>query len=1354
MDNVFYRQTRISVEEFNSIFGDDGNIAVYSPNGELIGNINKNSKEKNGEYVFIYPSMNYNNVKFELTNIKNDGSISIKNDKAIKDSSTFTRDQISLFSAINTVSNVNLYKGEEVKTYSAEGNITLEETESKMTINMDTTALSVENENEVAINVTLKTDEERYDLFENPSIDIEFPSAIENINIEEISLLYKNGLSIDRWDIITNSIGRKVLKVKLSGAQMEYTPGAVHEGTTLVIYTNLDVNRMTADSKDSIKMTYSNKDSVRLAYMLDGRDSEDTEVEFVGRQELVRSSKITELEVATATSYDDTTEKIKIPVDKEHEIVINNEIVNNYEATLDDVVVVGRIPFVGNKDGNGNDLGTNFDTYLKSAMTTSGVKGDIYYSEDGEADRDSESWTKDVTDFSKIKSYKLVIREKKLAKGERISFDFYLSVPSSVSYNSIAYTTYTVYYKIDNQEYSNQCSVGMETEQKEIDIDDIEDDKKEEFSELTVGTQVSQGGVVLGETDFVYERQVLKYTVVVKNTSDVEVNDVLVRFKAPNANIYDWEVETLENYDNYEIFQSKRMKEYTNEEMEYSEVSLAKLGAEESKTLEFQVIVKDLSEIETPEVYGEVTILKSNQEISKVQTFKNEIREAKVELLLSSASNESLNDMTFSSDSRFDVCLDVKSLSEEKLQNLDVIVNLTENLSLNEDFMSFSLLTGDKGEYIDNMVYDAQKTANGQVIIFSIPELNSGETIEIGFSCDTQKIEKSIYSQKFSIKSETTIEDEKYLSNEFTRRIYQSETELDFKWTANKETGSTLVDGEEVRFYLDVENNGVIDSLTVNSDFEVPDGLVIEEARYNDDGASEVFDIENDEEKFNTEFSLNTGKKTQIEIITKVNSKLFSLDQSKVEAKIDILYGNDEVDTPVLSYNIVNDNVSASAFEPSDKQEDDDPDDDGNTDDGDQTVDYGNIPGFGSGPKTSANSFNNYGDDNIEKIKSPNQSSNSQKQPNQTVTQVTDNKTPTEPTQNQSSTDDEDSDNSLYGYEVSGLAWIDKNQDGIRQADEEVKEAVIVTLYKANKNGGLDTENKIATTSTMDNGSYKFENVQNGSYIIVFDYNSSKYKVTRYQVETAKSDENSDVISKVLKIDGTSQVLGVTDVINIDNIGAMSVDIGLVDKTNFDLKLEKTISSVTIKNDEGTKVHNYNDVKNSKIEIRSKYYKSSVLDITYKFKVTNEGDIAGYVNKIVDYLPEDVQVVLNRSEGWYIGSDNGLYYNGLMEQEIKPGETKEFTLVLRKSLANGESVKLVNSAEIVEVTNNLGLLDRDSIENNKIENEDDFGTTDLIISVSTGHSIQYIVTTLIIIIMISVIMMMFIKIKNTKKIYR
>ena len=1298
INEMYYRQTRISVDEFNKILGEDGSITLYTPEGEVVGYINKDSDVVNNEYVFIY-STQLNSVKFELTNIKADGTISIKNDKSIKETSIFSRNQISIFSAINTISQANAYVGETVKTASAEGNINLEETESRMIIDVDTDTLMVEHNNEVAINVTLKTDEERYDLFENPTIDLEFPSAVEDVEVTGVTLLYKNGLSIGNWEVVTNTIGRKVLKISLTGSQLEYTPGTVQEGTTIVIYTNINVNRLTADTSESLRMTYTNKDTMRKTYSLEGRDSEEVAINFVGRQELVRSMSVSGESIETVTSYDETTEKTQIKTNEEQTAIISSSIVNNYEATLNDVVIVGRIPFVGNKDGNGNDLGTNFDAVLQTAIATNGVIADVYYSEDGMAEASSESWSQDTTDMSKYKSYKIVVREKTLAKGERLNFEYNLTIPSTVGNNAKGYANYVVYYKIDTQNYSSQCSVGMFTEEKEIDMEDINDENKEEVAVLTVGTQVSQGGTILGETDSVFERQILRYTIVVRNTSNVVANNVVIRANAENANLYDWEYITKENYGGKDQYTAKIKKEFKPEEREYAEFTIEALGAGETRTFEYEVIVKDLIEIENPEVYGKIKVMAVNVEETTINTFKNSINEAELEVMFENDSTESLDGTELLSKNFINLVSKIRNISDSKLDSITYTVILPESLSIYNN--SINITNNDDDTKID---YKVEKgTENSTKITFTITNIDVNEIITIYYTAKTEGFEYTKASQKITAISYAETKNNKYYSNDFTRKVYQNDTKLEYDWNSDNQN-EYLDDGEEVKFSLLIKNIGFIDSKSVSIEELIPNGLEVLDINVYDEDENDFVSYQNP-----TTMSLNikveANSEKRIEIVTKVNSDLFERDQDKIEFGLNVNYESEEYKTDVISYKIKNENVTKYSTPEVITQPE-------------------NVQPENAQPETpSQNNTNNNNNNN-------NNQDNSQ--PSENVGQEVVNK---------------------ITYYISGFAWIDSNQDGIRQSEEIPKEAVVATLYRANINGGLDTSAVISTTSTDTYGKYVFSNIEAGKYIVVFDYNSSKYKVTKYQVDTATSTEDSDAISKNVTINGESRVLGVTDVLEINASSLISVDIGLVDKTNFDLSLEKEIESVKVKNDEGTKVYEFNN-SNARLDIRSKYYKSSVLDITYKFKVKNEGDVSGYVNKIVDYLPEGIAVNLNASPDWYIGSDDGLYYTGLVDQEIAPGETKVFTLVLRKTLENGEAAKLVNGAEIVESTNAQGLFDRDSIENNKMKSEDDYGEATLTISIATGNTGTYIATILIIIIMVAVIVMIGIKIKNTKKVYR
>lgn len=1300
-NQMYYRQTRINTQEFNYILGEEGSITLYNIEGEVVGYINKDTEVINDEYVFTYP-VQVNSVRFEFTNILNDGTISIKNDKSIKESSDFNRNQISLFSTINTIAQGKIYKGEEVKSYSAEGNITLQETESRMLLEVDTDVLSVEHENEVTISVTLKTDEERYDLFENPTIDIEFPSVVENIDVTRVSLLYRNGLSINNWEVVTNSIGRKVLKVSLSGAQMEYTPGAAQQGTTLVLYTTIKAKRVTADTSEALRMTYTNKDTVRKTYALEGKDSEDVLMNFVGRQELIRSLTATEFDISTATTIDNKTEKIKILANQsvEQSVTVHGVVLNNYETTLDDVVIIGKIPFVGNKDENGYDLGTNFDTILQTPITSTGSIVDIYYSEDGDAKIDSDSWSTDTTDISKYKAYKLVLRDKTLAKGEGVSFEYNLTVPAGVGNNAIGYASYCTSYEIDNQTYTDICTVGIYTEMKEVEFDDIAEEDKEDITSLIIGTQVSQGGKILKEGDSVFERQILKYSIVITNVSNTDLTNLNVKANAKNANLYTWVTTEVETNTSGKV---KKMTEITDGSKEYDEFNIASLPAGASKTFEYQVVVLE----DVDEVYGNIIIDAEEIEEQTLTTFTTPVEKAEMEVRVSRSSTQSMDDRANLRDKPYRYELYFENLTDNELNNVKVYLNMPIEMNVNLADITYVTKEGFSYGNVGRLKATAGENSS---VMFEIEKVHVNERITVNFYATVKEfdIDQEYITVNINALGET--ENNAYSANEVVEKFYQNKTQVEYTWKADQ-TKAVLENGDVVNFELTVKNVGLgrIDYLEVNSVF--PSGLVVNSANYNNGTNNSIEISKNKNNLYEINFSTDIEKDgvLTVTINTTYNELLTQKDQNVLEI-------NASATSSQLDKNILTNTISYSIVAPYTSAKE-----------------VGNNTHYTTEESVTGNNQNTQNAEN-------NNGNNVQEQPSQPAT-------------TEQPIVENIADKNMV-YEISGRVWLDSNRDGKRQESERLLKNQEISLYSANVNGGIDLSTKIASTTTNANGEYIFDSIVVGNYVVMLEHDSEKYNITKYQVDGAKQDENSDVISKMISVNGENKLVAVSDIIVINDMGLSNLDMGLTEKNIFDLSLKKYAVKAVVKNDSGTKVYNFNNSTNTKLEIRSKDYKSSIVDITYKIVVKNDGELEGYVNKIVDYLPEGIAVNLNASPGWYIGSDDGLYYNGLVGDEIKPGETREVTLVIRKDLSNGEAVSLVNQAEILEYTNAYSMTDKDSIEGNKDKKEDDFGQATINISVSTGNTVQYIIAILMIIIIVAVITMYVIKMKNTKKVFK
>lgn len=323
----------------------------------------------------------------------------------------------------------------------------------------------------------------------------------------------------------------------------------------------------------------------------------------------------------------------------------------------------------------------------------------------------------------------------------------------------------------------------------------------------------------------------------------------------------------------------------------------------------------------------------------------------------------------------------------------------------------------------------------------------------------------------------------------------------------------------------------------------------------------------------------------------------------------------------------------------------------------------------------------------------------------------------TESENNPNDSNDQDNPNRPGTYSISGYAWEDQNKDGIKAQRDIGIQGIKAILVNVN------TVQTIGTILTDENGYYRFNNVEPGEYQIIFEYSSKDYSLTEY-----KKTEEEEINSNAIKVENGAAI---TDVIKVADKNINYINIGLVNIPVFDMSLTKRVSKITVQNAEGTKTYNFNNTELAKVEINGKYINGSTVLVEYKIRVTNEGELAGTVEKIVDYMPKEMTFISDLNSAWVQESDGNLYNTELSKVEINPGETKEVTLVLRKKMTEDNTGTINNRAEITEVSNLSNTEDYDSIPGNKVQGEDDISTADVIIGIKTGEIILYTIITII-----------------------
>ena len=338
-----------------------------------------------------------------------------------------------------------------------------------------------------------------------------------------------------------------------------------------------------------------------------------------------------------------------------------------------------------------------------------------------------------------------------------------------------------------------------------------------------------------------------------------------------------------------------------------------------------------------------------------------------------------------------------------------------------------------------------------------------------------------------------------------------------------------------------------------------------------------------------------------------------------------------------------------------------------------------------------------------------------------------------------------DSDNNSETAQISGMIWVDENKDGAKDEDEQKIEGITVygVNIKTNEIAKDKNNNEVKTTTNSDG--YYFLELPKGDYVIVFEYDTTRYNITQYKAENVAANNNSKAIKSSINLNGEEKDVAVTDTINLTTNYA-DINLGLIEYKNFNLEIKKSVSKIVVTNKKGTQTYNQKDGQTlAKVEIGSKVLSGSNVIVEYTIKITNIGSNIGYAKNIKDYLPKELNFSSELNSDWYLSGDE-LNNNSLANTAINPGETKDLKLVLTKTMTSSNTGLINNRAEITESY---------SAEGSDNNNSDNISSADVILGIKTG-GVQIAIYTIMIILAISgigyLINKRFLKIKFKNKV--
>lgn len=866
--NSVNKNLSVNAKMVQEILGESGEILIGNNEGN-IAKINKDSQiNDKGNYVVDLP--NIENLKIDISKPVKNGNLEFDIAKAISTDLTSEIETIKSLDEIKT--NTEISTGNSLPVNKVEDSAKLIEPTSKATIALNKDSFStISKNNKIEINAILESDSIDDKLHNDTILEIKLPSYIQEVNLTNCNVLYSEELIKSSERIIDTENG-KVIQILLSGTQTTYNSN-VEKGINVVINADLTIDRLTPSKTEKINLTYKegNEDTIYTV---------SKDINFVAPTGLVT---VNELEnyardaksISLVSKEDEENVAYIDAYSDSHIATYKGQIINNYKNDISEAKILGSIP-------NTEKEGNTFNTVLNGIIKVDNENVDVYYSEKADANNDlnnaANGWTKQITDFAKVKSYLMVVKEN-MQQGSSIKFEMPITIPENISFENTDKINYAV-------SYNNNTSVGT-------------------IPETVAGNDISittgNGPLLEAEISMderagtsLKQSQHANFTVTVKNTGSDATNVKLI---------------VDETYGKVQVA-SYHDFQYKNSDNEFF---IGDIKAGETKTINYIYTINPNAELGNKEIKVSLT----GDKINKAIEFSKNINIEKGYLELINLSEQSHIEKLRGGQTTTFIAL-LTNTSGENLTNFSVCYRVSEGSTIKE--------AGTKTSCFSTDINPENTTINGNIATYKVGSLAADSTIilsiavDVGYNVD--KVSTIVYTEGKNVGNN--------YSNVESKPV--SKYNIDIK-VATKDEKLEAFEGQEIEYNYVIENIGEIESTVNNIKAIIPKGAKIKyaEVGYTENGEAKtrkVYAVK--ENEINILHNLiNVGDKITIKIV--LETEVFSEEEIKkgieekelsmaLEFSSELL--KDKKSDPINYYVIYNEKIHNKLIGKEDKPED------------------------------------------------------------------------------------------------------------------------------------------------------------------------------------------------------------------------------------------------------------------------------------------------------------------------------------------------------------------------------------------------------------------------------------------------
>lgn len=951
---VEYRETKINSTAIDKIIGENGYLEIYSGGEDPLFSIEYQQEEdgskkmvkvdkdgkaeyiQNNEITIQYPE-GVNSIEIKTSRPIGCGDLELVNTKAIKGETDKSLKELENLekilekvetrimslaeksvlannvlntqlanSILNNNTNINaeqtqtkekiLNTEQDIKEHSKK-EIKLQEPSKTIEWNIDKKTWTTLEENKIKIEATLRDNDSKYALFNNPTLRIELPQEITKGKIiqkieEKTSLLYANGLEIKNSSIKDNNI-----EIELSGEQKDYS-NSEFGGTKVVIELSVSTKKDIPTFEMPIQLTCIEDNKVTST------NSETIKVQSKGSLLLINQIGFDEQIV---TTYDSNPKEIQIDLKDNNIIGQAALILNDYpEEEITNVEIVEEIVSAEGIQS----------MYIKQIEQNS-EDITVTYSQDGVNYLTQE----EIKDFSNIKFYKIALKNSIKSKESKL-LGFAYEIAKDIKNNTPITLKTTVNYKIKQTQYKEESTLKfiVKREEQKPDPTPTPDPEPEQPSEeekilekMNVEAKILVNDEEQPDNVQLKQGQFFKYRITVINNSEKDVQGLELTSTTDGTNFWGLiEKDTVLPDGGFtEATDYKEYSEYNN-----TKKTVVNIEKNNKYIWEFEVIAKQDSNM----AKNLIKLKLGNYEKQGTEINSN-LTEGNFNIKLI---NEYGEDLNIKSNSNLNMLAILKNISGKDIANSQVILNLPNELTIETEKIA---LFPQEEELFDNKKIKVEKNEN--VLKYKIEgSIQKDETIKIPIRMQTNDIDVGLEYKDIQLRAEAQVySNNNFLtdnvSNIYNKRIYQQKTGIKAELN-EKIDNKILKNGDKIIYEISVENPGKIDIESVGITGEFTRGININRAKLErENGQIEELKPYSNSDYFKG-FSLKANEKVKINIELIINTNEVLSDAEKLDAKLTI---NTSLETALEYQNEYQFEKPTNPDNPDDPKDPDDPED-------------------------------------------------------------------------------------------------------------------------------------------------------------------------------------------------------------------------------------------------------------------------------------------------------------------------------------------------------------------------------------------------------------------------------------------